>query len=64
MGPLKKPKIKIPKPDPVPTVDEAAQNQDMLDKLRRRRGRASTIMTGPLGDTSSPSVAVKKALGQ
>lgn len=56
-------KPKIPKPPPVPTIDETRQNQDILDRIRRRRGRAATILTGPQGDTSTPLTATKKLLG-
>lgn len=60
---FKKPKIVVPQADPVPTIDDARQSQDLMDRLRRRRGRASAILTSPTGDTSSPSVAVKQLLG-
>lgn len=62
-NPFKKPKIKIPTPPPVPTIDETRQNRDLLDRARRRRGRAATILTGPRGDTSQPLTAAKRLLG-
>ncbi|MGE5537324.1 MAG: hypothetical protein ACM30I_01810 [Gemmatimonas sp.] len=34
------------------------------DRLRRARGRAATILTGGLGDTSPAMAAVKRLLGQ
>lgn len=58
-------KPKIPKPtpaEPAPspiTVNEDRLAQDNLDRIRRRRGRASTVLNaGPAG-----SVGLKKALG-
>ncbi len=60
-GMFSRPKVK--KPDPVPTEDTARQNQDLYDRIRRRKGRRAAALTGPLGDTSQPSVAVKKLLG-
>lgn len=58
-------KPKIPKPvpaEPAPSpvmVDEDRLARDTQDRLRRRRGRASTILnSGPAG-----SVELKKALG-
>ena len=56
-------KPKMQKPPPVPTEDTARQDQDILDRLRRRRGRSAAQLTGPLGDTSQPAVQVKKLLG-
>ena len=52
-GIFRKPKIEVqsptvapaapaPEAPPVPTVDTAAMNQDMADRLRRRRGRRAT----------------------
>lgn len=58
-----KPKIKIDQPPPVPTVDEARQNQEVIDRLRRRRGRAAASLTGPLGDTTQAPTSVKTLLG-
>lgn len=49
---FKKPKINVPKaptPDPVPTIDDAARTRTETDRLRRRRGMAGNILTGPLG---------------
>lgn len=60
---FKPPKIKIPDPPPVPTIDEARQQQEMNDRMRRRRGRAANQLTGPQGDRSTPSVSAKKLLG-
>lgn len=62
-NPFSKPKIKVPPTPPVPTIDEARQKQELRDRARRRKGRAATILTGQRGDTSSPSVAVKRLLG-
>ena len=40
-----KPKVQTPEPAaPPPTIDEAARSQDYADRVRRRKGRASTIL--------------------
>jgi hypothetical protein len=42
---------KMPKPpEPVkpPTVDDTRQAEEDLNRLRRRRGRASTFLSGPM----------------
>lgn len=45
MTSLFKPKVNIPDaPAAPPTVDEAARAQDYGDRIRRRRGRQSTIL--------------------
>ena len=48
-------------PPPVPTVDEAAMSSESEDKLRRRRGRMSTILSQKPGDlaTADPTTAAK-----
>lgn len=48
-------------PAPPPTIDEAAQSQDYVDRLRRRRGRASTIL---VPDATAPAAGAKALLGQ
>jgi len=45
-----------PPPPPVPTIDQARQRRDQADELALRRGRKSTIKTGPEG-VGSPSTA-------
>lgn len=55
-----------PKPAPVPpppVIDDtvAKANQD-ADALRRRQGRASTILTGQNGG-AAPATAAKQLLG-
>lgn len=45
-GMFKKPKVPKPQPTPpAPTVDEAEQRRIEQDRLRRRQGRASTILS-------------------
>lgn len=49
-------------PPPVPTVDDAANSSEAEDKLRRRKGRASTVLSQPGKDlapaaTAAPSTA-------
>lgn len=46
-----------------PTIDEARQAAEQSDLLRRRRGRAATILTGQTGDTSAVNVGTKTLLG-
>ena len=56
---LFRPKVTTPEPAAAPpTVDQAADLQDQSDKLRRRRGRASTILvpdraTSPMTGTAA-----------
>lgn len=64
-------KPKIPDAPPVPAgpvrADEEIKRStnDQLDELRRRQGRAATIVTGGLGDTGfGQSVTKKTLLGQ
>jgi hypothetical protein len=66
-----KPKYKPPPPvaPPPPPVREDAQAsvENQADMLRRRRGRASTVLTdgtnAPLGESQSPTTAAAKVLG-
>lgn len=59
------PKMPPPPPPPiVPTIDQAREQQQKNDNANMRRGRAADILTGPLGDTSAPSVGTKTLLGQ
>lgn len=63
MGGLLGGRPKIKKPPPVPTEDTAREETDILDRIRRRRGRRAAQHTGPLGDSPNPAVATKKLLG-
>ena len=49
-------------PAPPPTVNEAAQNQDYLDRLRKRKGAASTILV-PDYIGAKPQSGAKAVLG-
>lgn len=65
MGGLMPKAPSLPPPPPAPTADSAAVG----DAARRERaarggGRASTILTGTMGDTSVPSSAKAMLLGQ
>lgn len=51
-----------PTPENNPAVDTAAAAE--RQRLLRARGRAATILTGGLGDTSAVPSAVKKLLGE
>jgi hypothetical protein len=55
---------KVKKPPPVPTIDEAAESREALDRARRRRGSAASVLTGQLGDVAPVSTAVKTLLGK
>lgn len=52
----------IPEPEPVPTVDEAVASREREDTARRRKGRASFVLTGK-GGAGSPTSATKTLLG-
>lgn len=58
------PTPKIPAAPRPPTVDDAAQRVAVADRLRAKKGGAAAILTGTLGDTSTPQTATKKLLGQ
>lgn len=50
-------------PPGAPTIDTAAQNQQDLDQIRRRRGALANIFGGD-SSSGSPSVGTKTLLGQ
>lgn len=52
----KSPKLPEPQAAP-PTIDEAARGQDRSDQLRRRRGRASTILVADAVTPGAPRPA-------
>jgi hypothetical protein len=52
---------KAQKPPGVPTIDDAAVNQQMSDRIRLRRGVLQNIYGGATGGT--PSVGTKQLLG-
>lgn len=54
---------KIPKPPAVPTRDVAAEQQDITDRMRKRRGSAAAILTGAQGDTAPVPTAAKILTG-
>ena len=49
-----------PMPEPQPLVEEAGKK--VKEDMKKKRGYSSTILTGPKGDESDPSV-LKKKLG-
>lgn len=59
---------KMPPPPPQPATDPDPNIQRArLDQQRRARaaqGYSSTIVTGPLGDSSQPNSGSKNLLGQ
>jgi hypothetical protein len=62
-GLISKPKVPPPPPappppPPVPTVDDAAMSSEAEDKVRRRKGRASTVLSqGSDLATAEPTTA-------
>jgi hypothetical protein len=67
-GIFSKPKMPPP-PAPIempktPVVDQAQIGRDQADMLRRRRGRAATVLTDGGGAVGAGSVAAKSLLGQ
>ena len=52
-------------PKPPPEIDKSAEEAEARQATlaRKRSGRRSTIMTGPLGDTSDAGSYKKKLLG-
>jgi hypothetical protein len=52
----------MPTADNTAAVDDAAAAE--RQRLLRARGRAATILTGGLGDTSVAPSAVKRLLGE
>lgn len=53
-----------PTPLPVETQPDIRQKaQAEIEKSMNRKGRASTILSGQLGDTSQPTLAKKTLLG-
>lgn len=68
-GLFSKPSIPAPSaPLPTPALDPAIQAQTQeADRQRRLQlaagGRASTVLTGGLGDTSTPTTASQTLLG-
>ena len=52
----------LPAPPPAPTVNDAeASGQEAADRLRRRRGMASTILAGANQSTSTSQPATQAA---
>ena len=69
-GVFSKPKMPPPPPPaPVemtkaPVVDQVQVERDAGDMLKRRRGRAATVLTDGGGSVGMGSVAAKSLLGQ
>jgi len=53
----------LPPPAPPTAEDAAAKAEQAAADLRKRRGAASTVLTGAQGDTSQPLTATKALLG-
>lgn len=54
---------KIPAPVPPPTLDQASLNAEQNDRLRQRKGRASTLLSPDVSERAAP-VLQKSLLGQ
>lgn len=53
-----------PPPEPVPTIDDASRMREESDNvLRRRKGRAASILTGPQG-AGLPTTGTKVLTGE
>jgi hypothetical protein len=72
MGSLFSPKMpSLPPVAPAPEMPSAEISQEERDKVaaeqaaveRKRKGRKSTILTGPLGDVSDAEIEKKTLLG-
>ena len=72
MGSLFKPKMPpLPPVQPAPTPPSTELSQEEKDRIaaeqremeRKRKGRKSTILTGPLGDTEEAETEKKTLLG-
>lgn len=55
--------LKTYTPPGTPTIDEARQAAEQSDLMRRRKGRASTILTSQGGGQSTTNVGTKTLLG-
>lgn len=54
----------VPTPPPAPTVNDAeVSGQQTADKLRRRRGMASTILAGSQTTNTQPQTQAAALLG-
>lgn len=63
MGGLFKPKMpKVEQAPPPPTVDEAQVRRNEVDRMRRRRGRAATILSDQASQATG-GVGVNRLLG-
>jgi hypothetical protein len=51
-----------PAPPPPTVTDPVVIQNEQRDAQRRKRGRASTILTGPQGDLSTPRTSATTAL--
>jgi len=60
----KAPKPEPPPPPPPAIADEAVGDAAEIERLRKRRGRAATLLTSGEGITSVADVARKTLLGQ
>lgn len=50
-------------PPAVPTIDTAANNVDARERLRKRRGAASTMLVPTAGAFSAPPTSAAQLLG-
>jgi hypothetical protein len=61
---FKSPKMpQAPEPVKTPTIDEASITLEQSDKMQKRKGKASTILTGQQSRTQMAG-SLKNVLGQ
>jgi hypothetical protein len=61
---FKSPSISVPPPPPPPpTVDDARQAAESRDQMLRRRGRSSSILSGPAGPGTTPAAGKTTLIG-
>lgn len=54
MSSILKPKIPTPEaPKPAETIDEAARQQDFSERMKKRKGRSSTVLVPNAGGASA-----------
>lgn len=59
-----KPPAPMVPPAAPPSLTQASQQQQQSSTLRAKRGRGTTMLSGPGGTTGSPLVGTKTLLGQ
>lgn len=55
---------KMPAEQPTPTIDQAAQQAEEQNRMRRRKGRGAYMLNRQSTGAGSPAVATKTLTGQ